>query len=113
MTGTISSSSPGRFRTYADELIGAPPDLAEQRQSEQSAPVESDVPNASSGSESKAWKPAGWDDWSQERRTLWRREHQLQRGIELVPNSDEEAESRARIIEHLRTEIDELRRRIQ
>jgi hypothetical protein len=74
--------------------------------------VESDGPDAPRDPESDAWKPDGWDHWSQERRTLWRREQQLQRLIELAPNSDEQAESRARIIEHLRTEVAELRRRI-
>jgi hypothetical protein len=64
------------------------------------------------GPSNDSWKPNGWDEWSAKRRRLWRREQQAERMERLQLTSDEQRESRDRLVERLRAEAAELRREI-
>jgi hypothetical protein len=56
--------------------------------------------------------PDGWDEWPQNRRTLWRREVQADRMERLELESDEARMSRGRWVAHLRSEAADLRRQL-
>ena len=78
--------------------------LASALPNRQYALVASDAP-------AYAWKPDGWGEWSQTRRTLWRREEQAKRmaALQLEPAK---AADRDRLVEHLRAEAAALRRQL-
>lgn len=59
-----------------------------------------------------SWKPEGWDEWPQKRRTLWRRERQADLMEHLEVDAEEARVNRDRLVEHLRREAAELRRQI-
>jgi hypothetical protein len=56
------------------------------------------------------WKPDGWQGWSQNRRTIWRRDRQIDRLVEMCTDVQEQLAERDRTIEALRREIEQRRR---
>lgn len=56
--------------------------------------------------------PDGWDEWPQNRRTLWRRKVQADRMERLELDSDEARMSRDRWVAHLRGQAADLRRQL-
>jgi len=59
-----------------------------------------------------SWKPEGWETWSPTRRTLWRREKQIENAERLVADDPERAASVDKILDHLRREAVELKARL-
>jgi len=56
-----------------------------------------------------SWKPDGWDSWPQPRRTLWRREQQIERMERLANHDPARAATVETWLPRLRAEASELR----
>jgi hypothetical protein len=52
------------------------------------------------------WAPEGWEQWDQERRTIWRRDFQLNEAVRLATEARRQVEERDQVIEELRFERD-------
>ena len=58
-----------------------------------------------------SWQPDGWDEWSQTRRRLWRREQQLA-GMRGLRDGTQDKARLDLIIEHLEREVADLREQL-
>ena len=59
-----------------------------------------------------AWKPEGWGSWSPTRRTLWRREKQIENMERLLADDPTQAVKVEGILTYMRAEVSELRARL-